>query len=131
MLEKTRRNGYKFDNIVGHNFVVKTSQNKGSANSKFDVLPSETRIKIENKPQKARSLCDVITNDSSVSITIDMPDATKQKIRFRTTKDTIEIMPDKPTQKYHKCIRLPCTVQPETATFTYKNGVLDIGITRN
>lgn len=73
---------------------------------------------------------DITTYDNEIAITINMPDAKEEEINFRVIKDTIELMFNTPKAEYHRFIKLPCNVKSKTATFTYKNGVLDIIITR-
>ena len=97
---------------------------------KFDLYPAKIIQKTAKKSKEDKSSYDVIKGDNEVTITIDIPDTKKEEIDLGITKDTIELMPNNPEGKYHRLINLPCNVKSKTATFTYRNGILDIIIMR-
>ena len=80
--------------------------------------------------EEREPLTDVIEGDEDVAITVEMPGVEKEEIDLNATRDTLEIKVDTPKRKYHKKIDLPCDVIPKTTKATYKNGILDIVITR-
>jgi len=130
MLEEIRRNEFRANNWFAYNFIIKTPTLKEPMSQKFDLYPAKITQKTAKKSKEDRSSYDVIKGDNEVTITIDMPDTKKEEIDLRITKDTIELMPNNPKGKYHRLINLPCNVKSKTATFTYRNGILDIVIMR-
>lgn len=75
-------------------------------------------------------LTDVIENPETVSITLEIPGVDKRDIDLNVKENFLTIDVDTPERKYHKEIPLPCEVKPESAKATYKNGVLDITLTK-
>jgi HSP20 family protein len=130
MLEEVRRNEFRANNWFAYNFIINTSPVEESMRQKFESYPLKITQKTTKKSKEDRSSFDIIKGDNEVTITIDVPDTKKENIDLRITKDTIEIMPNNPEGKYHKLINLPCNVKSKTATFTYRNGILDIIIKR-
>jgi HSP20 family molecular chaperone IbpA len=126
MLEEIRRNEFRANNWFAYNFIIKTSPIEESMTQKFESCP----LKNTKESKEDRPSYDIITDDNEVTITIAMPDTKKENIGLWITKDTIEIMPNNPEGKYHRLINLPCNVKSKTATFTYRNGILDIIIQR-
>jgi len=116
-----------FEVIESDETVSITSELIGVLKENIELKTTKQTNKDSNKKM---SSFDVIKNDNEVTITIDMPDTKKEEINLRITKGTIEIMPNNPEGKYHRLINLPCNVKSKTATFTYRNGILDIIITR-
>ena len=130
MLEENRRNEFKANNWFEYNFSIKTSPVEESTSRKFESYPLKIAQKATEKSKENKSSFDIIKGDNEVTITINMPDTKKEEIDLRITKDTIELMPYNPEKKYHRLINLPCNVKSKTATFTYRNGILDIIIKR-
>jgi HSP20 family protein len=75
-------------------------------------------------------LTDVLEGEEEVTVTVELPGVEKEDINLTATEDdlTIDVATEK--RKYHRNIKLPCKVMPDTTTATYKNGVLDIIIKR-
>ena len=124
MLEEFRRNEFRADNWFAYNVIIKASPIEESTTQKFESY----NLKTTKESKEDRPSFDIITDDNEVAITIDMPDTKKENIDLRITRDTIEIMPNNLKGKYHRLVNLPCDVKSKTATFTYKNGILDIVI---
>jgi HSP20 family protein len=85
----------------------------------------EPAISEEREP-----LTDIIEGDGEVSVTVEIPGVEKEDINLNVTGDALEITVDNPKRKYHKRLDLPCDVKPKTTKATYKNGILDVVITR-
>jgi HSP20 family protein len=73
-------------------------------------------------------LTDVIESAKDIAVTVEMPGVEKNDIDLHVTKEECEITVDAEHRKYHKAIKLPSRVKPETTKATYKNGILDIVI---
>ena len=126
MLEEIRRNEFGVNNWFACNFIIKTPTLGEPMSQKFDLYPANITQKTTKKSKEDNSLYDVVKDDNEVTITIDIPDTKKEEINLRIAKDAIELMPNNPKGKYHRLINLPCNVKSKTATFTYRNGILDI-----
>jgi HSP20 family protein len=75
-------------------------------------------------------ITDIIEGENDVAITVEIPGVEKGDIDLNATENTLEIKVDTPQRKYQKVIDLPCGVKPKTTKATYKNGILDVVITR-
>lgn len=73
-------------------------------------------------------LTDVIEDNASVAITMELPGVEKQDINVHMTEDRLEISVDNDRRKYHKRVRLPAKVDPSTTKATYNNGILDVTV---
>lgn len=83
------------------------------------------RISDEREP-----LTDIIEDKAQIAVTLEIPGVNKKDIQIEAKSDSVEISVDTDTRKYHKIVRLPGKVKPETTKATYNNGVLDVLIQR-
>ena len=70
----------------------------------------------------------VIENNDDIIIRIDMPGFPKNKIKVLVQENTLNIMASHGKRKLYKDIPLPSRVDPNRATTTYENGVLEVTI---
>ena len=82
-------------------------------------------IKEEREP-----LVDVISADSEVKVVAEVPGVDKNKIKLYATEKTLTISVDTPERKYYKEVDLPTGVNPKSAKSMYKNGVLEVTLTK-
>jgi HSP20 family protein len=82
-------------------------------------------VKEEREP-----LVDVISTNNEIRIVVELPGVDKQDIKLHGTEKTLTISVDTAQRKYYKEIELPALVDPKTAKSTYKNGVLEITLTK-
>lgn len=73
-------------------------------------------------------LTDVIEDNDSVAITMELPGVEKKDIHVHMSEDRLEISVDNERRKYHKRVRLPTKVDPATTKATYNNGILDVTV---
>lgn len=83
------------------------------------------RISDEREP-----LTDVVEDKEHVAVTMEIPGVDKTDIQLEAKEDSLEISVDTDSRKYHKIVRLPGKVKPDTTKATYKNGILDVTIKR-
>ena len=88
-----------------------------------DHISHGVKISEEREP-----LTDIIEHAKVISVTIEIPGVEKDDIDIKVMENTLEINVNTSQRKYHKKIRLPTRVKPETTKATYKNGVLDVEI---
>lgn len=70
----------------------------------------------------------VIENNDEIIIRVDMPGFPKNKIKVLVKENTLNIKALHGTRKISKNIPLPSRVDPNSATTTYENGVLEVKI---
>ncbi len=75
-------------------------------------------------------LTDIIERADSVSVTIEMPGVEKDEIDLDIDGRRLIVKVDNPQRRYHKVIELPCGVDEESVRATFKNGVLDVNLTK-
>lgn len=75
-------------------------------------------------------LTDVIEEGDHVAITMELPGVEKKDIQLHMTSDQLEITVDNERRKYHKRVKLPSAVEPNTTQATYNNGILDVTVKR-
>lgn len=71
-------------------------------------------------------LVDIMQGPDDLKILVELPGVRKDDIKLKTTEKTMQIMATHGDYKYQKNLDLPVEVQPETATATYNNGVLQV-----
>jgi HSP20 family protein len=82
-------------------------------------------VKEEREP-----LIDVISTDNEVKVVAEMPGVEKNDIKLYGTERRLSISVDTPQRKYYKEVDLPANVNSKTAKSAYKNGVLEVTMTK-
>lgn len=75
-------------------------------------------------------LSDVIESDKEVSVTVELPGVEKGDVSLKVGDQSITVRVDKGARRYHKEIRLPAKVVPQSAKATLKNSILDVTLQR-
>jgi HSP20 family protein len=76
-------------------------------------------------------LSDVIEGDGEVAVTVELPGVEKENLSLHVADEAITVRVDKGPRRYHKQIRLPSKVVPNTAKATFKNSILDVTVQRH
>ena len=71
-------------------------------------------------------LADVTATDKDVKMVVEMPGVSKQNIVVKVYDNSVEVTTTGTDRKYHEVIEIPPEKDIETATSTYKNGILEI-----
>ena len=72
-------------------------------------------------------LADITTTDKEVKVAVEMPGVSKENIKISVYDNSLELTTTGTEQrKYHEVIQIPPETDIETATSTYKNGILEI-----
>jgi HSP20 family protein len=82
-----------------------------------------------NKPiisSERQPLADVTTTDKEVKVVAEMPGVSKQNIIVNVHDNSVEITTTNTERKYREVVQIPPETDIETATSTYKNGILEI-----
>jgi len=83
------------------------------------------RIKEEREP-----LVDILEEDKHVVVVAELPGVEKEEINLFAAEDALTISVDTANRKYHKELALPAKVDPKSARASYKNGVLEVRLTK-
>jgi len=71
-------------------------------------------------------LVDIMEEDADVVVVAELPGVERDDIALHTTRDELVISVDAPKRRFHKELRLPARVEPDSAQTSYKNGVLEV-----
>ncbi len=75
-------------------------------------------------------IVDVMEEKEEIVVVADIPGVEKGDIKLNAIEDTLTIDVDAERRKYRKEIRLPASIDPESAKASYKNGVLEVRLRR-
>jgi HSP20 family protein len=75
-------------------------------------------------------LTDIIDHGDHVAITMELPGVEKKDINMEIFEDSMTISVDSGLRKFHKELKLPENLDPDSVKANYKNGVLEIIIKR-
>jgi len=82
-------------------------------------------IKEEREP-----LVDVISTDGEIKVVAEVPGVDKKDIKLYASEKALTISVDTSDRKYYKEVELPAVTDPKTARSVYKNGVLEVTLTK-
>lgn len=93
------------------------------------------RPSLKGKPpvevvEKREPLVDVIDEDGTVKVVAEVPGVTKDDIKLDATERTLTVSVEA-ERKYYKTVDLPAEIDPESAKATYKNGILEVTLTKS
>jgi len=95
-----------------------------------------TPKKIQGSPvhpsNEREPLVDVLEDTSVLRVIAEIPGVTKQDIDLSATENSLLIQAESEDgkRKYYKELDLPCIVVPDTASAKFKNGVLEVELTK-
>lgn len=80
--------------------------------------------------EKREPLLDVIALEKDVRVIAELPGVQKEEIKLKVSENMLTISVDTPQRKFFKEIDLPSKVEPEKAKSTYKNGILEVTLSK-
>lgn len=93
----------------------------------FGNVPQEQQIGSSTETVKRREpLVDVVEEEGIITITAEVPGVDKKDIDLEITEGTLCIKVDQNEREYYKEVKLPAEVEQDSATASYRNGILDI-----
>ena len=99
----------------------------GNVRSPFNI---GTRADFFTKPlisSEREPLAHITTTDNEVKVAIEVPGVSKENIKINVYDNSLEVTTTGTEQrKYHEVIQIPPQTNIETATSTYKNGILEV-----
>ena len=75
-------------------------------------------------------LTDINETDDQIAITVELPGVNKEDIDINVMEDKVEVNVKTESRKYFKSIDLTSMVETESSKATYKNGILDLVLTK-
>ena len=92
---------------------------------KFGAPRAKLAVKDEREP-----LVDAIVNDDTVKVVAELPGVEKSDIAVECDGRSLTLKVDTEKRRYYKRLELPAEVDPDTSKANYKNGVLELVLTR-
>ncbi|MBI1910913.1 MAG: Hsp20/alpha crystallin family protein [Deltaproteobacteria bacterium] len=75
-------------------------------------------------------IVDVFDEKKNIIVIAEAPGIEKKDIRVEVKEDALDIRAYGNQRKYHKEVKLPSRVKAETLEYTYKNGVIEIKLSK-
>ena len=75
-------------------------------------------------------LTDINETDDQIAVTVELPGVNKEDIDINVMEDKVEVNVKTESRKYFKSINLTSVVENESSKATYKNGILDLVLTK-
>lgn len=91
----------------------------------FGVPRPKLSVKEEREP-----LVDAIAQNDVVKVVAELPGVEKSDITLECDGHTLTLKVDTDKRRYFKQLELPAEVDPDTSKASYKNGVLELVLTR-
>lgn len=110
--------GFSIKTAVGGKPVVETFGN-------IKKTPKGPKIEKEREP-----ITDVFDEKEEIRVYAEMPGVNQEDIKVDLKDDILDISAENSDRKYHKEILLPTKVKSETLTWSYKNGILEIRMSK-
>ena len=80
--------------------------------------------------EEREPLTDVIERGEDITVIAEIPGVEKEDIKLKATKDILKVDVETEKRKYHKQLKLPSEVKPDVSRATYKNGILEVKLTK-
>ncbi len=110
-----------------YGFTMRTGPDGKPVVEEFGNVPRSGAAKIGGEREP---LVDVIDGEDEVSVIAELPGVDKKDIDLNAGERSLTISVDKEDRRYHKGLKLPADVDPDSVKATYKNGVLDVKLKR-
>ncbi|MFH1788444.1 MAG: archaeal heat shock protein Hsp20 [Candidatus Altiarchaeota archaeon] len=96
----------------------------------FGNVPNKRMLGEEELGEGREPLTDVIDGDKEVTVIAELPGIEKKDIKLEVDEKNMTIDVDTTERKYHKELKLPSEVKAGSSKASYKNGVLEVKITK-
>jgi HSP20 family molecular chaperone IbpA len=73
---------------------------------------------------------ELIEENGYIRVLAELPGVGKEDIDLRATETSLIISAESPERRYYKEVRLPSRVDPKSAKAAYKNGVLEVSLSK-
>jgi HSP20 family protein len=96
-----------------------------SKQTRFGRQRPSLEVREEREP-----LIDTISENGTIRVLAEVPGVDKSNIKLNCSETALTITVDDKMRKYYKEVSLPQPVDPKVAKATYKNGVLEVLLTK-
>jgi HSP20 family protein len=80
--------------------------------------------------EKQEPFVDIIEEKDALKVVAEVPGVEKEDIDLKATENSLTISVDTKTRRYYKEVEFPSNVDPESVNATYRNGVLEVTLTK-
>lgn len=108
--------GFSIKTAVGGKPIVEPFGN-------IKKTPQGPKVEEEREP-----IVDLFNEKEEVQIYAEMPGINEEDIKVELRGDILDIFAQTGDRKYHKEVLLPAKVEPQTLTYNYKNGILEVKV---
>jgi HSP20 family protein len=112
-----------------YGFSMQTGEDGEPMMQELGSTPEQARIGGGRSPER-EPLIDVIESGEQVSVIVELPGVKKEHIRIEVLERSLQVDVDDEIKEFHERIELPCAILPDSIKANYKNGVLEILMTR-
>lgn len=102
----------------------------GNIKPSLSRTPSGSREPSLQYMKKREPLVDLIEDDSTIRVVVEVPGVEKEDIVLTCTEKTLIISVDTEKRKYFKKINLPVEVDPKVGKANCNNGVLEVTLSK-
>ena len=108
--------GFSIKTAVGGKSIVEPFGN-------IKKTPQGPKVEEEREP-----IIDLFDEKEEVQIYAEMPGINEEDIKVELRGDILDIFAQTGDRKYHKEVLFPAKVEPQTLTYNYKNGILEVKV---
>ncbi len=98
---------------------------KASRPTAFGPKRARLDVKEEREP-----LVDLIEEMDAIKVVAEVPGVEKEDIDLKAAENSLTISVDAKARRYYKEVEFPSTVDPESVKASYRNGVLEVTLTK-
>jgi HSP20 family protein len=102
----------------------------GNVKPSTKITPSGYRKPSLQYREGREPLVDVIEDDGTIRVVAEVPGIEKKEIDLTCTENTLIVSVDTERRKYYKEVDLPGEVDPKVGKASFKNGVLEVTLTK-
>jgi len=89
--------------------------------------PAKPRLEVK---EEREPLVDTVVDQNTVKVVAELPGVERSEINLEGTESSLTISVNNPDRKYYKELELPAEVDPNSSKASYKNGVLEVVLSR-
>ena len=89
--------------------------------------PQRPRLDVK---EEREPLVDVIEEKDALKVVAEVPGVEKEDIDLNTTENSLTISVDNKARRFYKEVEFPSQVDPESVKASYRNGVLEVTLTK-
>jgi len=89
----------------------------------------EARPRLQYQEER-EPLVDIIEDSANIRVVVELPGVDEKDIQLHCTEKQLTVKVDTSDRRYYKNIELPSDVEPRSAKASYKNGVLEVTLSK-